>query len=69
MERRVDNEVVAVWNDPSVDETIDKLEWCYQNRELLRPLAMQAAADMRQFTWKRVAARLLEAARATFTPI
>lgn len=30
MERRVNGERVAVWNDPSLEETIGKLEWCYQ---------------------------------------
>jgi hypothetical protein len=33
----------AVWSDASVDDTIDKLEWCNQHRDQLQPLAQQAA--------------------------
>jgi len=57
------NEVTAVWNDPSLEETIEKLEWCYQNRDQLQSLAQQAAADMRKRPWKRVAEELLEVLR------
>ena len=48
---------------PNLDETIDKLEWCYQHRDELKRIGQQAAADMRQFTWKRVAEGLLRAVR------
>jgi len=66
MERRSDdNELTAVWNDPSLDETIDKLEWCYHNREKLEPLAQRGAADMRELPWRRVAEQLLYILLAT----
>lgn len=55
LERRVGSELTAVWNDPSLGEVIDKLEWCYQHRDDLRPLAEQAAVDMRGFSWQRLA--------------
>ena len=63
IERRNGDEVTAVLNDPSLPETIDKLEWCYQHRDELQPLAQQAAADMRQLSWKRVAEELLRIAQ------
>jgi glycosyltransferase involved in cell wall biosynthesis len=52
---RMGGQLAATWNDPSLEETIDKLEWCYQNREQLQALARQAAEDMRAFSWSRLA--------------
>jgi glycosyltransferase involved in cell wall biosynthesis len=68
MERRTDAEVSAVWNDPSLEETIDKLEWCYQHRDQLQPLARQAGIDMRAFSWDRLAAGLLGLAQKIDVP-
>ena len=59
MERRVGPELTVVLNDPSLSETIEKLEWCYQHRDQLQPIAHHAAADMRSFSWGRVAEGLL----------
>lgn len=67
MERRSGSDVTAVWNDPSVEETINKLEWCYQHRDQLHTLGDQAAVDMRGFSWKRLAEGLLQAVRAVDT--
>jgi hypothetical protein len=63
MHRRRDRVMKAIWNDPSVEETIDKLEWCYQHREQQQPLAQQAAVDMRAIKWERLATGLLELAK------
>jgi len=43
------------WDDPSLDELIEKLEWAYQNRDAVRPLGDRAATDMSQRTWARMA--------------
>lgn len=43
----------AVWDDPDLDETIDHLEWAYQNRERLHPIGRQGGADLSQITWKK----------------
>jgi glycosyltransferase involved in cell wall biosynthesis len=56
-----DDKVVAHWNDPDLDETIEKLEWAYQNRGTLASLGTQAGTDMAGFTWKKVAEGLLRA--------
>lgn len=63
--RRPDGAVTCTWENPSLDETIEKLEWCYSHRDQLAALGRQAAADMRQFSWERVAAGLLQAVRPT----
>jgi glycosyltransferase involved in cell wall biosynthesis len=61
MEIRSGTEVTATWNDPSLEEAIEKLEWCYQNRDELKRMGQQAAADMREFPYERVAQGLLQA--------
>jgi glycosyltransferase involved in cell wall biosynthesis len=48
-------EDVALWDDPDLDETIERLEWAYQNRDQLRAVAEQGAADMSRFTWRAAA--------------
>lgn len=48
---------IATWYEPSLDETIARLEWAYLNREKLKPLGAQAAHDMAQCTWQRSARR------------
>jgi glycosyltransferase involved in cell wall biosynthesis len=53
MEIRTADEITSVWPDPSMTETINKLEWCYQNRDSLAMVVGQAADDMRPLTWNR----------------
>jgi glycosyltransferase involved in cell wall biosynthesis len=65
--RRTGMQLTPVWHDPSLEETIDKLEWCYQHRGQLEPLARQAAVDLRSFSWNRVAEGLLGILRSTDT--
>ena len=47
-----ENGVVCTWSEPDIEECIEKLEWCYQNRDKLSKLGRQAATDMREFTWR-----------------
>jgi glycosyltransferase involved in cell wall biosynthesis len=58
MEMRVGGSLVANWDEPSLDDIIERLEWAYQNRDKLAPLATRAAADMSQFTWERTTSKL-----------
>ena len=44
-----------VWEDPSLDETIEHLEWAYQNRDKLKDIGFNAGRDLAKFTWKRTA--------------
>lgn len=48
------------WDEPDLDEIIEKLEWAYQNRDALKPIASQAALDMGQYTWTRTAQEFLD---------
>jgi glycosyltransferase involved in cell wall biosynthesis len=52
--------VVARWQDPSLDELIERIEWCYHNRNPIQALGCLAGEDLAQFTWERSATRLLE---------
>ncbi|MBI5381749.1 MAG: glycosyltransferase family 4 protein [Opitutae bacterium] len=55
--------VSANWSDPNLDETIEHLEWAYQHRDEVRALGRQAGQDLAGFTWRRVAAGLVDAVR------
>lgn len=48
---------VARWPEPSLDDTVDKLEYAYQHRTELRALGTRAGHDMAQRTWTHTAAR------------
>jgi glycosyltransferase involved in cell wall biosynthesis len=45
----------ACWPEPDLDDAIAKLEWAYQNRESLHPLAQQAGRDLARYTWRKTA--------------
>jgi glycosyltransferase involved in cell wall biosynthesis len=55
-----DNRLIADnWEEPNVDSIIDKLEWSYNNRNKLKPLAKKGAKLMTQYTWKHMAESIL----------
>ncbi|MBI4863419.1 MAG: glycosyltransferase family 4 protein [Candidatus Riflebacteria bacterium] len=58
---QVGAEIAASWSDPDLDETIEKLEWAYRNRDRLGEMGRQGSEDMKRFPWKRVAQGLLDA--------
>ena len=44
------------WEDPSLDEIVEKLEWAYQNRDALRGIGEQGGRDVgERLTWARMA--------------
>jgi glycosyltransferase involved in cell wall biosynthesis len=45
----------CVWDDPSLDELIEKLEWAYQHRDELRHIGQRAGQDLARLTWARTA--------------
>ena len=51
---------VALWDDPDLDETIERLEWAYQNRDRLAAIGRQAGEDMSTLTWERSARQFYE---------
>lgn len=55
---------ITGWVEPSLDEIVERLELCYQNRHELPILGARAAQAMEPFTWEAAAGGLLEAARS-----
>ncbi len=53
--------LLAVWDDPDLEEVTEKLEWAYQNRDSIRNIGARAASDMAQLTWERTAEQFLQA--------
>jgi glycosyltransferase involved in cell wall biosynthesis len=54
------NGPIAVWDEPSLDETIEKLEWAYLNRDTLKEFGNQAGKDLSSLTWGRTAQSFYE---------
>ncbi len=49
------NEVVALWDEPDIDEIIEKLEWAYHNRNTLKEIGKEAGKDLSKLTWTTTA--------------
>lgn len=45
----------AVWDEPSLDETIEALEWAYQHREALHDIGEAAGWSLQEFSWAAAA--------------
>lgn len=57
------DQVVAVWDEPNLDEVVAALEFAYTHRDRLRPLAERAGQDLQRFTWQHTAQAFLELLR------
>ncbi len=57
--------VIAIWDDPDLEEVIAHLEWAYQHRNDLKNLAAQAGRDMRKLTWERTAMQFYQILETT----
>jgi glycosyltransferase involved in cell wall biosynthesis len=47
--------IVAIWDEPNLDEILAHLEWAYHNRDAIKTIGTQAAQDLSQLTWRRTA--------------
>ncbi|MEW6188004.1 MAG: glycosyltransferase family 4 protein [Thermodesulfobacteriota bacterium] len=43
----------AVWDEPHLDETIEKLDWAYHHRKEIQTVGQQAGKDLAELTWGR----------------
>jgi len=50
----------ADWNEPSLDELIDRIEFAYNNREQIKTVGQNAGKFMRDFTWSNTAEKLIK---------
>ena len=53
-------EPLAVWDDPDLDEVIDRLEWAYLNQGKLKDIGQKAGEDLSRLTWEKAASRFYE---------
>lgn len=50
-----DQAIVAVWDEPNLDEILAQLEWAYDHREALQTLGAAAGRSMQPLTWQATA--------------
>ncbi len=55
-----DKRLVSVWEEPDLDEIIDKIEFAYHNRDGLKVIGEKAAQDMKKHSWQIVAENLMK---------
>jgi glycosyltransferase involved in cell wall biosynthesis len=53
------NHLIARWQEPSLEELVDKIEYAYHNRDALHRIGLKAGAGMKKFTWEQSAKDLL----------
>jgi glycosyltransferase involved in cell wall biosynthesis len=51
---------VGTWYEPDLDEIVEKLEWAYQNRDELKPLAQRGGEDLAKMTWSSTAKQFFD---------
>ena len=55
-----DGELIARWQEPSLDELVAQIEYAYHHRAEIRKLGRRAGEDLKAYTWSQSAQRLLE---------
>ncbi|MCX8028026.1 MAG: glycosyltransferase family 4 protein [Thermodesulfovibrionales bacterium] len=53
------NDHIATWYEPSLDEVIAKVEYAYQNQQAISKIGTQAGRDLSRLTWRQTAQRFL----------
>ena len=48
------------WQEPSLDELVAQIEFAYHHREEIQKVGVKAGEDMKKFTWKHSAQRLMQ---------
>ena len=51
--------LIGRWQEPSLDELVDKIEYAYHHRDAIQQLGKKAGNDLKRFTWKQTAKELL----------
>jgi glycosyltransferase involved in cell wall biosynthesis len=55
-----DNQLIARWQEPSLDELVARIEYAYHHREEIKKIGMKAGQDLQKFTWEHTAQQLLD---------
>ena len=54
------NELIADWEEADLDEIISQIEYAYFNRVEIKKIGINAAKDLKQYTWESTAGNLLK---------
>jgi glycosyltransferase involved in cell wall biosynthesis len=60
LQEQKQNENFEFWQDSSVDEVFDKLEYAYLNYKKVKKVGKQASKDMSKLSWKKSAKNFLK---------
>jgi glycosyltransferase involved in cell wall biosynthesis len=55
-----DDQLIARWQEPSVDELVAQIEYAYHHREEIKKIGKKAGQDLQKFTWAHTARQLLD---------
>jgi glycosyltransferase involved in cell wall biosynthesis len=62
-------ETVCRWQEPSLDELLDQLEYAYQHRAAIADIGRRAGEALKKYTWQHAAQRLVGFISATAIPL
>jgi len=48
-------QTIAVWDEPDLEEIVEKLEWAYQHPDEIRAIGRAGAESMKTFSWQAAA--------------
>jgi tetratricopeptide (TPR) repeat protein/glycosyltransferase involved in cell wall biosynthesis len=54
------NNITADWNEPDLDEIIERIEFAYHNRDHLRKVGRAAGEHLKNYTWSNTADELIQ---------
>ncbi len=52
--------LIAEWQEPSLEELIDKIEYAYNNRGKIKEIGLKAGEHLKKFTWGNSAEQLIK---------
>jgi glycosyltransferase involved in cell wall biosynthesis len=56
----IDKDIVAYWEEPSVESLIENLEYSYNNRNTIRSIGINGSNLMAKYTWKNMANKIIQ---------
>jgi glycosyltransferase involved in cell wall biosynthesis len=55
-----DNQLIARWQEPSLDELVARIEYAYHHRQEIKQIGIKAGQDLQKFSWGHTAQHLLD---------
>lgn len=57
--RETKHQITALWEEPDLDEVVEKLEYAYQHPSEVKELGIQSGEDLKKMTWAHTARSLV----------